>query len=62
MFCLTRGSIALTIQSRDPLSSFIKRNLPCVIDLSNASELRTVKTQTRPAGGTAGKHGSDTRN
>lgn len=43
MFCLTRGSIALTIQSRDPLSSFIKRNLPCVIDLSNASELRTLR-------------------
>lgn len=43
MFCLTRGSIALTIQSRDPLSSFIKRNLPCVIDLSNASESRTVR-------------------
>lgn len=43
MFCLTRGSIALTIQSRDPLSSFIKRNLLCVIDLSNASELRTVR-------------------
>lgn len=40
MFCLTRGNSVPANRSSNPLSSFIKCNLPCVIELSNAGESR----------------------
>lgn len=40
MFCLTRGNSEPANRSSNPLGSFIKCNLPCVIELSNAGESR----------------------
>lgn len=56
MFCLTRGNSVPANRSSNPLSSFIKCNLPCVIELSNAGESRG-----RGGGGATGRDSGDTR-
>lgn len=56
MFCLTRGNSVPANRSSNPLSSFIKCNLPCVIELSNAGESRE-----RGGEGATGRDSGDTR-
>lgn len=56
MFCLTRGNSVPANRSSNPLSSFIKCNLLCVIELSNAGESRI-----RGGGGATARDSEDTR-
>lgn len=56
MFCLTRGNSVPANRSSNPLSSFIKCNLPCVIELSNAGE-----SGERGGEGATGRDSGDTR-